>query len=469
MTAAQQGAHSVDRLGAIGKSGQNPQHLQRALFSFFGRPKGSPDFTWVPLPLLIGKQVRTSLHPVLLPHLYFSSLYHHRQDLWQNSVVGTTDGGVASFWRDMQDHAIVKQHPYLDPAAWSRTIPVGLHGDGGSFYKHESMFVFTWNSLLGTGTTIAKRFVLTVLRKSQVVPATLDALFEVFAWSFNVLLTGLTPSVDWRGAPVGGGQDYLCGGYRGSLIQVRGDWEFHCQIFRLPKWSHGGNMCWMCGATAEGDLRFTDCTAGAAWRRTRRTHESYCQEVEDSGQEVPILLRDVQGLRLDSIMIDVLHTVDLELSCHIVANVFLECVNGHVWGGTTQQRGLDELNRELKAYYKTRRGVSKTQGDLTIERLRTSNSWPKLKAKAAATRHVAAFALDLASRFLDRRRVLLCKMLCRFYDILESEGQFLSDSAKAELPGLGRRLCELYCSLSAQYLAMVEISYLGVIQITRED
>ena len=108
------------------------------------------------------------------------------------------------------------------------------------------------------------------------------------------------------------------------------------------------------------------------------------------------------------------------------------------------------LMDEIKAYYKATKTIdSKLQGKLTIERLKTTNGWPKLKAKAAAARHLAKFALTLATRHLDKRRMAICALLCRLYHLLESEQQFLGMEAEAELPGLGRRLAELFASLAA--------------------
>ena len=152
-------------------------------------------------------------------------------------------------------------------------------------------------------------------------------------------------------------------------------------------------------------------------------------------------------------MIDVLHTVDLGLASHIIANIMFECVAAHAWGGANQEQNIELMMDDMKAYYKRDKVVSKLQGKMQIERLRTSKGWPKLKAKAAATRHLAQFALELAERHLDQPRIFVCRLLCRFYQILESEGQFLTASAKEELPGLGRRLGELYCRLAQDALA----------------
>ena len=124
--------------------------------SLWGRPK----FQWTPLPMKVGKSEKHVAHPALLPHMYFESLHANREDLWRDSVVSSDPDGCLSFWDEMKDTAIVREHPHLERREWSRMVPLGLHGDGGAFYKHESMFVFTWNSLIGTGNTRAKRFVI---------------------------------------------------------------------------------------------------------------------------------------------------------------------------------------------------------------------------------------------------------------------------------------------------------------------
>ena len=92
---------------------------------------------------------------------------------------------------------------------------------------------------------------------------------------------------------------------------------------------------------------------------------------------------------------------------------------------------------------------SKLQGGLTVERVRTSGGWPKLRAKAAATRHLANFALELVREFgraEDRKVLAVCQLLCRFYDILNAEPMFVSD----EILELGRRFGALYLALSRE-------------------
>ena len=143
---------------------------------------------------------------------------------------------------------------------------------------------------------------------------------------------------------------------------------------------------WICKASSVNDaLRYTACGPEAGWRWTRRTHESYLEELEADGRQPPILFAKVRGLRLDCVVIDVHHTVDLGVSAHIVGNVFWECVLAHVWGHTTQAANVKMLHDEVAAWYKACKVKHRLQGVLTVERIRTSGDWPKIKAKAAAT------------------------------------------------------------------------------------
>ena len=41
-----------------------------------------------------------------------------------------------------------------------------------------------------------KEFLMTCIKKSDICPDTYEDLFSILGWSFNVLLTGLSPEVD---------------------------------------------------------------------------------------------------------------------------------------------------------------------------------------------------------------------------------------------------------------------------------
>ena len=354
--AARQGAIGMSKVAAAGSHGRNPQHLQRSLISLFGMPDGAPPFVWYKIPTAAGDQY----HPFLLPHAWIAALYHHRHSLWESAMQGE-DVAVVDFWESMATSTIVTKHPHLSLADRARTLPLGLHGDGGAFSKQESLFVFTFNSLLGHGVTSAKRFLLTVIRKCDFSPETLQTIMDILSWSFNVALTGLLPEVDWAGDACEE-RGYLAGRWRGSLVQVRGDWEFYTSVFRFPAWNAVDEMCWMCRATGVGPLRFTACGADAPWRGTRRSHEEYVEQLAAQGKELPTLLKKVVGLRLESVMIDVLHCVDLGIGAHIVGNVFWACVRKGVWDGTTQVEQVNGLDAELRKHYKDTKEKSRLHG-----------------------------------------------------------------------------------------------------------
>ena len=58
------------------------------------------------------------------------------------------------------------------------------------------------------------------------------------------------------------------------------------------------------------------------------------------------------------------------------------------------------------------------------------------------------FALNLAGRFLSRKHVWLCQLMCRFIELLDSEPLILSADAAEELKTLGLRFCDLYSDLA---------------------
>ena len=157
------------------------------------------------------------------------------------------------------------------------------------------------------------------------------------------------------------------------------------------------NCCWICNAEGnDGILNCYNANADAGWRGNIRTHETYCAQCAANGVPLPNLFK-IRSLCFEGVTIDVLHAVDQGLASHVVANALVEL--SQPWGPNQAARAA-ALDRNIQDWYKTcERRPSKVQGKLTWERLKTSNDWPKLKAKAAATRHLSRFALEEAKKF----------------------------------------------------------------------
>ena len=220
----------------------------------------------------------------------------------------------------------------------------------------------------------------------------------------NVLL-GILPGRDWSGNEVPGGERYVAEGWRESLIQLRGDWEFLCAVFRFPYWNAAGNLCWMCSAT--------NAVCCLLWTAGHR-----CAAVVRHGRHVA--LHGLGGSRRASWLMS---------SCDASRSGRGEPLH--------TRRTVNDLDDEIPAWYRQKGEVSKLQGKLTLARLRSSDGYPKLKAKGAATRHMGVLhpgsgcsALCWSKRPL---RLGVVQTLADIYHILEEKGVFLPDARQFHL------------------------------------
>jgi hypothetical protein len=217
----------------------------------------------------------------------------------------------------------------------------------------------------------------------------------------------------------------------------------------------------MCNASPNvaepGQVELRWSSNASSWRDTIKSHEQYIAECQAEGIETPILLGKINTMRIEGIMVDVLHALDLGMTCHVIANVFVECMASGIWGGN-QQVQAEGLRTDLHAWYKANKAIYRIQGKLTYARIKSSNDWPKLKCKGAAARHLLAYALHLATMhndgsMHDQRRHALCALLQRFYDIIAHSPQFISAEAKQECRQLSKQFMPIYSALSAEALA----------------
>jgi len=450
------GARGISQLEKIATSGKHRHNAQRDLMRALGRPQGAPELFSVAIPMA-GQDNSPVIvdHPFILPHQFFSKLFQERKDKFIQCVQGG-DEERNSLWELMAQGPILKNHPTLSPNNLAHCIPIGLHGDAGKFSHQDSLFVITWNSLVGQGTTREKRFIITVVRKKQMLPdgSTLESIFRVVAWSLNALLEGKTPAYNEDGTPSPEGGKELAGPWKGACVQVRGDWQFYSQAFGFPQWNSAENMCWLCKASNNTpDLYWTNFNSTAPWRSTLWTHETYLEHLESTESDVPALF-SIIGLRVEAVMVDVLHAVDQGVAAHIIADIFFDVLPKF---GGNQQSQLQTLNRRIKNFYKSGSfgNKSRLQGDLTFMNMKTAGGWPKLKAKAAATRHLAPFAAQLSSEFNtnsphDRQRQTVIDCLVAFYDLVSCEDRCLSSAALKELAKIGFDLCSNYACLAAE-------------------
>lgn len=284
---------------------------------------------------------------------------------------------------------------------------------------------------------------------------TLDYLFGILADEFNSLLEGKRRDKNLLGEVLEHAHQTLeTQGFTGACIQIKGDWEFLNQALKVPRWDNVDGMCWLCSAS---NSNLSCLWTSDAWKHTLKSHEDYIADLMRAGSRIPILFL-ILSLRIEGIMVDTLHAVELGIASHILANAIYEVMRLGHWGSNLPDQ-LAGFNSYLLRWYKRHPEMHRVQGAFTMERLKVSGDWPKLKVKAAATRHMSYFVMDMLDEFtpsgtsthFERVRAV-CSLLCRFYTIIHDEGQFLSASAKSELYDLSGLLRGIYVNLSREAL-----------------
>ena len=177
----------------------------------------------------------------------------------------------------------------------------------------------------------------------------------------------------------------------------------------------------MCKASSDiSSLLCTNSGPDAGWRRTRISHSSYLAVLAATGCAAPVLMAIVFGFRLECVMVDVLQKVDFGAASHIIGNVlWLRAVKRRISSGDTMKARVESLQQHLNEWYRPTKCTCRVQGQITVDTLRSDGLWPKLRAKAAATRHLAPFTLMIIEEQMDgsvhdREAVAVSKLLVVF-------------------------------------------------------
>ena len=95
-------------------------------------------------------------------------------------------------------------------------------------------------------------------------------------------------------------------------------------------------------------------------------------------------------------MIDVLHSVDLEIGAHILSNTFfIMAIMRGCLGGRNYEERVKKLEVDMRAWSSRAKSKNPLRGRLTLDRLKTSKGWPKFKCEAATARSLSKYVLCL--------------------------------------------------------------------------
>ena len=308
-------------------------------------------------------------------------------------------------------------HPDVEFAGDLGSVAIlGMHMDGVQYTasmragEAKSILVASFNVVSAQGPDNKRiRQPLFVIRKSRLCACgcsgyhTIQILMDVLAWSMRCMLAGQTPSCRHDGTAW---TDHDLSARklnatvpRGALLQIRGDWEGLCQCFRVRSYSSDA-FCWMCEAKqfTRDHMHFSNFAATAPHRQSLVTHESYMMACAREASQPSHLFR-CPGTMLQHLGIDSMHAGDLGCFQDALGSLFWLEITNKSWY-TSMAVGLQSLNRDLKSFDSANPDldISSVYPLALTQIIAQKPGYPYLKCKAAQTRHLAEFGLQLARR-----------------------------------------------------------------------
>jgi len=342
------------KLAALGSYGSQPQNIQRDLLRNFFQDSLVPDpYTIQDVPYKIDNKQHISECKLMLPHDWFAAVSssHLVED-----VFGVQD--LHKFWQgQLMDDPKLHGNP-LGQNNFEQLIPFLLHGDGAQFQRRDSITVVSMKSILSAADTLGSHLMLAAVPKRCRYSSkassddTWHPIWETLCWSLRAMFEGKHPSVDEQGVPFPSNtqRGQLAGrllnprGLKGVIFTITGDLEYFANELGL---AHASSKapCWMCKANTS-DTPYNDFRPGARWRGTVMSPEA--QRLNPPTKH---LLMTVPGIVAETFAIDCLHTLELGVTAHTLANIMFDLVFKELPG--TRSAALSSLWGEIQQLYKT--------------------------------------------------------------------------------------------------------------------
>lgn len=193
-------------------------------------------------------------YPILHPHRIISFLMDHVQ-------INVCKAEVAEYWQHAR--RMGEQWAVNHPSPGDH-IPLGLHGDSARLWTQctfEKYTAISFNILHFRPKSVRySRFVVFSIPTAKLFKnRTLNSVWRRLAWSFEALYQGTYPQTGVGGAPLTdhnlkfAGLPITKSGQRFALCEFRGDWEWHCSMWRPTASWQSINICFKCPAVAAGE------------------------------------------------------------------------------------------------------------------------------------------------------------------------------------------------------------------------
>ena len=165
-------------------------------------------------------------------------------------------------------------------------------------------------------------------------------------------------------------------------------------MFRFPAHNKKSGCCWLCDVTPT-NLR--DFSLGASWRTNRLDHWALLRRWEQQGISISPIF-STPFLASSCFVLDWLHAVDQGVAGDWLGNVFFYCLP-KLEGGNREQQ-VNTLFLMIQDYYRRVPTDSQYQ-DLTLKMIHQGKKGCKLRGRAAETRGLIPFALELCNSVLS--------------------------------------------------------------------
>lgn len=380
---------------------------------------------------------RTVPYPMLLPHEVVAALHAAGHSAFEQRL--GAQHKISEYWQFLSGIPAYRLHP-----GFGVSYPSGFHGDAAQVFQDRKVLQLTWSSILARGPTLDTRFPIAMLPCDLMLDnnRTIKPILQAVAWSFRVLSDGVLPELDMFGRPLGRrasafgqpGQS-LAGGLTFSLVEYRGDWEWHYQHWQLTNFWTTFEICHCCKAALAGEMVYSDFREGAPHVQARRTTREFVMARPDHPMlSLPFALCYIRHCAM--------HVCNLGIGRLLSASVILDLASAGMFGPGPMKTQLEVATADLRSWArqcktKTRRPPRFTKKRLGIGK---KGQYPILTTKAWSSRIISGWVADVAHAAAVAHpesgvaavRAVAVHSFAELYSVMEQHGRFLSESQREE-------------------------------------
>ena len=191
--------------------------------------------------------------PIIHPHRLLAYLF-------DDVGIQVPEGAVQEFWQHARD---MGEGWATESPASNSHVPLGIHGDAARLwtqYKVEKVVAIWMNVVLFRPRSVRhSRFLLFSCPNALMVKnRTLNRVWRRLTWSFNAAFEGINPLVGESNRPLAGadlaraGTPLTSSGRKFALCELRGDWEWHRDVWRVTATWKSIKTCFKCPALSKG-------------------------------------------------------------------------------------------------------------------------------------------------------------------------------------------------------------------------